>query len=187
MAPAPASANHSASLVSRLATRWSVALQPQTWSGSYGSRNFRLYLARDELSSVVRHSPALGWGTGTIDDPRTLAAGTNPLLHTLAGRLAIASNFAFDGSWSLLLMQTGLLGLAAMLSLVGYVALVGRSIAGGHWLGPVLIAMSAGVVVLGLFAPVLQQHSLSAEYWALAGCGIALARSARSATQPEPA
>ena len=133
-APAPASANHSASLVSRLATRWSVALQPQTWSGSYGSRNFRLYLARDELSSVVRHSPALGWGTGTIDDPRTLAAGTNPLLHTLAGRLAIASNFAFDGSWSLLLMQTGLLGLAAMLSLVGYVALVGGQLpAGTGW------------------------------------------------------
>jgi hypothetical protein len=186
-AQAPVSADHSASLVSRIATRWSVALQPATWSGRYGSRNFRLYLAQDELSSVISHSPTLGWGTGTIDDPRTLANGTNPLLHTLAGRLAIASNFAFDGSWSLLLMQTGFLGLAAMLGLVGYVAVVGRSIAGRHWLGPVLISMSAGVVVLGLFAPVLQQHSLSAEYWALAGCGIALARTARLPTQQEPA
>jgi hypothetical protein len=68
-----------------------------------------------------------------------------------------------------------------MLSMVAAVAMVGGSISGWHWLGPVLVAMSAGVIVLGLFAPVLQQHTLSAEYWALAGCGIALATCGREA------
>ena len=180
-APTGTPTNHQAGLVSRVATRWSVVLQPSTWSGQYGSRNFRLFLARDQVSSVAGHSPLLGWGTGTIDDPRTLASGANPLLRTAAGRLAVVSNFAFDGSWLLILVQSGLLGLACMLSLVAGVAMVGSSISGWHWLGPVLVAMSAGVIVLGLFAPVLQQHTLSAEYWALGGCGIALATCGREA------
>jgi hypothetical protein len=176
----PSPVSRSTGLVTRIATRWSVALQSETWSGTYGSRNFRLFMARDEIESVLGHSPAFGWGTGTIDDPRASASGANPLLHSMAGRLAVASNFAYDGNWPLVLMQSGFLGLGCVFALIAGVGLVGRSLAATHWLGHVLVATSLGVALLGLFAPVLQQHALSAEYWAFAGCGLSLAAARRA-------
>jgi hypothetical protein len=172
-APSGSTANRSSSLVHRVAARWTVALQPSTWSGGYENNNFRLYLAENEASDVLRHSASFGWGTGSVDDPRTLQSGTNPLLKTMAGRLALASNFAYDGSWLLLLIQTGIVGLAASLLLIGSIAWIGRLLRPWHWIGDAAIILSAGVAVVGFFAPDLQQHTLSASYWAISGCAVA--------------
>ena len=68
----------------QLGTRWAVIFNPDTYSPTSG-QNFRLTLLSQEAGLAARHSPLLGYGVGSVVDPRSIPAGTNPLYRIPAG------------------------------------------------------------------------------------------------------
>jgi hypothetical protein len=169
--------------VSQVMNRWSLLLNSSTYSGQAHSHNFRLYLALSEAGLVAGHHPLVGYGLGSITDKRFATAGTSPLDLIEAGREAIAQNFAFDGNWSLLVVEVGFVGVLATWFLLLALGRAGWRLASTHWIGLVLAVEALVVFVLGFFASVLQQHVTSAVLWATAGYAIAVYRS-RPSTQP---
>jgi hypothetical protein len=181
---APTQGHRSATVTARVREKWTQLLSPATWSGQYNVKNFRLYLSATEIRRVAGEAPAFGFGTGSIVDPRTIGNRSNPLLEFVAGRLALERGFVYDGNWSLLLMETGFLGLACAFGLLAVMIAAGRWLADVHWTGQWLIMASLAVVVLGFFAPILQQHAVSAVLWALTGTALAICGEWQGRRQP---
>ena len=164
----------------QLAMRWAVIFNPDTYSPT-GGGNFRLSLLFQEVGLVTRQSPLLGYGVGSVVDPRTVPDGTNPLYRIPAGVDAINFRYIFDGNWGLLIIETGFLGLAAVIVLLTAMWRIGvRGI--DDPAGVVVYCLIPCVVVLGFFECVLQDASSNLVLWVFTGLAIATPR--RGQAQP---
>jgi hypothetical protein len=154
-----------------LRTRFEVLLNPATYSPT-SSSNFRLALLASSERLTFSHSPLLGFGIGSVVDPRSLASGTNPFYLTSEGQQAIKFGYLYDGNWALLLTETGIVGLALLTLLLGSIARVAWRARAG-WVGSSVVVLTACIIVLGFFESILQTDA-SAVYWALIGCVLAV-------------
>jgi hypothetical protein len=162
-----------------LGKRWGSVLSPATWSATPHG-NFRLYLLKSEFDAVRADAPLLGFGLGSVMDPRRVADGSSAAYRTSAGRQAAAFRYLFDGNWGLMLLETGFAGIAALIGAFALAVRFGINLARQHWVG---LALTASVVALGLigfFAPVLQLRMPGALLWLLLGFAVSIRREQES-------
>jgi hypothetical protein len=166
--------------------RWRTVFTREAWSATYYT-NFRLYYLAESAGLVAERSPVFGFGIGSVSDPRRIADGTTPAALTLAGQRAIDEGFVWDGGWTLLLMEVGYGGLAALALLFLVLYRLGGSIARAHWTGLALMSLVASVTLLGFLAPIFQQRLPMAIFWLVAGAAAAVAADRRAAGAAGPA
>jgi hypothetical protein len=158
----------------QLGTRWAVIFNPATYSTTDG-QNFRLSLLFQEVGLTARHSPLLGYGIGSVVDPRSVPDGSNPLYRIPAGLEAIQFRYIFDGNWGLLAVETGFLGVAAVIVLLAAIGRIGVR-AAREPAGVVVYCLVGCVVLLGFFECVLQDAPSTLVWWVFVGLAIAGAR-----------
>ncbi|TMJ98182.1 MAG: hypothetical protein E6G67_01035 [Actinobacteria bacterium] len=162
---------------SALTARWAQIFHPSTWSTSTSNTsNFRLALLASNAALVAQSHPLVGFGLGTVSDVRKINDGSSPLLKTHAGQVALRRSFFYDGNWSLLIVEVGFLGIAAVGLLFASLARLGRWLSETHWIGTALLANVVVTFWLGFFAPIMQARVPSLVLWLSAGLAIALAR-----------
>lgn len=166
----------------QLGTRWAVIFNPQTYSAS-GGQNFRLTLLFQEVGLVVRHSPFVGYGLGSVVDPRSVPDGTNPLYRIPAGVEAIQFRYIFDSNWGLLITETGFLGIAAVIALLTAIGRIGVRAADDP-AGVVVYCLVACCVLLGFFECVLQDAPSTLVLWVFVGLAIAAGAGDSRAAEP---
>jgi len=164
-----------------LTARWAYVMSPKAWSTNYHD-NFRLFLLKENTDLVIKTSPALGFGIGSVSDKRTVEDGSNPLYRTWAGRRALAFSYLYDGNWGLLIMEVGLAGLVALALFFFGLFRVAIELARTHWLGLALLTELVVVFVLGFFATILQLRLPTAVLWLTAGLCLALLRERKDET-----
>lgn len=155
-----------------LANRWSAVLDPQTYSTDQYA-NFRLALLETEAEIVARRGPFLGTGPGTVVDRRTEEEGTNPLYDTYTGYTALRFNYQYDGNWGLLLLEFGVLGVAAFAWLLLRLWRLGLRGGPDDWAAGALAVLVPVVFLLGWFSAVLQQRQLTSVLFVLVGVAAA--------------
>lgn len=155
----------------QLGTRWAVIFNPETYSSTTG-QNFRLSLLFQELGLAARHSPLVGYGIGSVVDPRSVPDGSNPLYRIPAGVEAIRFRYIFDGNWGLLAVETGFLGVAAVVILLAAIGRVGMRSA-NEPAGVVVYCLVGCVVLLGFFECILQDAPSTLVWWVFVGVAIA--------------
>ena len=166
-----------------LTARWEALLNPGVYSASSGD-NSRLSLLDAEVN-IARAHPLVGFGPGTVVDPRSLANGSNPLYRSTAGTTAIDRSYYFDGEWGLLLVEVGVLGVAAMAMLLLAVGKIARVAARGKaWFGDALVAILSVCVLLGFFTSIFESRQPMSVLWTLVGLCAAstVQRQARSSS-----
>jgi hypothetical protein len=159
-----------------------VLLNPSTYTPS-NSSNFRLALLLSNAQLTLHHSPMLGFGIGSVVDPRSILSGSNPLYQTAEGQKAIRAGYLYDGNWALLITEGGIAGLAFTALLLLSIARIGWRARAG-WVGASLVTLTARIIVLGFFESILQTDA-TAAYWVLVGCALAMAAGQHAQTEPE--
>lgn len=150
-------------------SRWGDVVSSRGWSAT-SSGNFRLYYLIDTVKVVGREKPLTGFGLGTASDPRFVQSGSSPLERYPAGRLAVQHNFYNDGNWTVVLLETGFVGLVALALLLAFLGWYGCTLAStGFWVGGALAGLVLATVVLGFFAPIMQTRTASFVIWLFAG------------------
>jgi O-antigen ligase/polysaccharide polymerase Wzy-like membrane protein len=144
-----------------VSTRWMALFDHRTWSASQYA-NFRLFYLESSFGTVVRHRPLLGYGTGSVTDRRLYASGTDAVSRTPAGYAAIRWNYVYDGNWSLLLLEVGVLGMLMLGAFLLAIYVVARAESTVEWLSTLTTSLLLVVVVVGFFAAVLQARSMAA-------------------------
>ena len=124
------------------------------------------------LGLAARHSPLVGYGIGSVVDPRSVPDGSNPLYRIPAGVEAIRFRYIFDGNWGLLAVETGFLGVAAVVILLAAIGRVGMRSA-NEPAGVVVYCLVGCVVLLGFFECILQDAPSTLVWWVFVGLAIA--------------
>lgn len=166
-----------------LAHRWRSLLTREAWSPE---SNARVRILRANGGLVARASPAFGYGIGSVTDSRKLEDGSSPFYLTQTGTLAAQRGYAYDSNWTLLLVEVGFLGLAALALVFLRLGRLGTSIMREHWLGLALVGVLLSVVVVGFLTSVLLLRLPNAMLWLVSGLVVALASErARSEARAE--
>jgi hypothetical protein len=165
-----------------LGSRFAVLLNPATYSPNT-TTNFRYAVLAQDAELTWHHSPILGFGVGSVVDPRSVIDRSNPLYLTPAGQIAIQQSYIFDGNWNIILTETGFLGLAltaVLLLTLGRLGWTSRTL----WTGLTVAVMTAVIVVLGFYESILQAQAIMV-FWVMLGCVLASrAQSAYSSELP---
>jgi hypothetical protein len=149
--------------------RWNDVISSRGWSATPAA-NFRLYYLLGSARTVAHDSPFVGFGLGTVSDPRIIQSGGSPLERFPAGRLSAKTGYYTDGNWASLLLETGFVGVALLAWLFAFLALLGLRVARNRiWVGAALSGLVLATVILGWFAPVLQTRSTNMILWLFAG------------------
>lgn len=151
-----------------LGKRWRSLLSSESWSTTVHS-NSRFYLLKSEFDAVKADAPIVGFGLGSLTDPRRIADGTSSAYRTSAGRQVVAFRFFFDGNWGLILFETGIVGATAFGLAFLLTVRFGILVSAHHWVGLALTTSVLAVGLLGFFSTVLQSRAASAVLWLLLG------------------
>jgi O-Antigen ligase len=154
----------------KLSERLATLVNPAQWKPDYHT-NFRGYYLVSEARYTLERHPLFGAGIGSVMDTRKLRDGSSPLYDTHAGRQATAFSYQYDSNWTILLVEVGFVGTAAILVLLLGAARVARRVQ--HWSGVVVPTLVAQALVLSFFLPALQIRTFGAPFWLLLGATLA--------------
>src|SRR6266540_3590950 len=136
----------------KLGERLATLTNPTQWKPDYHT-NFRGYYLVSEARYTLERHPLFGAGIGSVMDTSKLRDGTSPLFATYAGRQATAFSYQYDSNWTILLVEVGFVGTAAIVILLA--AAARAALRTGHWTRVVIPTLVAQTVVLSFFAPAL--------------------------------
>jgi hypothetical protein len=136
--------------------------------------NFRSKLLVENARLVAAHEPVFGFGVGTGSAPQVITDLSSPLYRSfLAWPLQMSIEpFVYDSNWATIELETGFLGLAAFVALLGFLASLGLA-PGAGTSGMLLVASLASLAFAGFAGPVFREALPAFLLWILVGTCLA--------------
>jgi hypothetical protein len=155
-------------------SRWT-----KLFNASYSPNgNFRTRLLTDNAKLVWRTEPVFGVGFGTASAPSVIADLTSPVYRSFKGfdLVPMVEPYVYDSNWAIIVLETGIVGVAAVAALLAYLVLIGFR-ASQFWVGRALVGTTAAIALTCFAAPVLREPVASLVLWLLAALSLIAVRS----------